>query len=274
MELQDKIEQLIGEQKREWPLLDLAIEQLSNIRTKEFSWGESNNVIIQFNLNLTSSDLYTNSNECYLCEDNRPKMQRGIQFADKYIILVNPYPILGNHLTIALHSHVLQRIRKKIGDMLKLAKELPDYIVCYDGPSSGASTSNHFHFQAGLKTDILMQGDNELRTCLTIESESKEEVEESFEDVFYYLNSIQPNEVEPMMNIIAFVDCGKYVLNIYPRKKFQPSRYNEIGKRNLLINPGAIDMAGNIIISREEDFDKIKKEDVEDIYTQVSMSII
>ena len=33
-------------------------------------------------------------------------------------------------------------------------------------------------------------------------------------------------------------------------------------------------MAGLIITAREEDFKKIRKEDIEDIYSQVSMSII
>ena len=211
---------------------------------------------------------------CFLCEKNRPDVQKGIEFLDKYIILANPFPILDNHLTIALHSHVPQRIRKKIGDILSLAEQLPDYIIFYNGPKCGASAPDHFHMQAGLKSDILMQGYNELRACLIIEGDTKEDVESDFEDVYHYLSKRQPDEDEPMMNIIAFVDQGKYVLHIFPRKAHRPGQYHDSGKRQLMISPGAIDMAGLIITVREEDFNKIRKEDIEDIYSQVSMSII
>ena len=52
------------------------------------------------------------------------------------------------------------------------------------------------------------------------------------------------------------------------------NKYFETGKRQLLISPGALDMAGLMITARTVDFDKIRKEDIEDIYSQVSMSII
>ncbi len=280
MELQQRIESLFVEQKQNWAQLDSAIKQLGNISTKEFNWGDDNKVVIQFNpARVVSSTAKVDAasieeRPCFLCEKNRPNVQKGIEFLDKYIILANPFPILDNHLTIALHSHVPQRIRKKIGDILSLAEQLPDYIIFYNGPKCGASAPDHFHMQAGLKSDILMQGYNELRACLIIEGDTKEDVESDFEDVYHYLSKRQPDEDEPMMNIIAFVDQGKYVLHIFPRKAHRPGQYHDSGKRQLMISPGAIDMAGLIITVREEDFNKIRKEDIEDIYSQVSMSII
>lgn len=280
MELQQRIESLFVEQKQNWAQLDSAIKQLGNISTKEFNWGDDNKVVIQFNpARVVSSTAKVDAasieeRPCFLCEKNRPDVQKGIEFLDKYIILANPFPILDNHLTIALHSHVPQRIRKKIGDILSLAEQLPDYIIFYNGPKCGASAPDHFHMQAGLKSDILMQGYNELRACLIIEGDTKEDVESDFEDVYHYLSKRQPDEDEPMMNIIAFVDQGKYVLHIFPRKAHRPGQYHDSGKRQLMISPGAIDMAGLIITVREEDFNKIRKEDIEDIYSQVSMSII
>ena len=280
MELQQRIESLFVEQKQNWPQLDSAVKQLGNISTKEFNWGDDNKVVIQFNpARVVSAAAKVDAasieeRPCFLCEKNRPDVQKGIEFLDKYIILANPFPILDNHLTIALHSHVPQRIRKKIGDILSLAEQLPDYIIFYNGPKCGASAPDHFHMQAGLKSDILMQGYNELRTCLIIEGDTKEDVESDFEDVYHYLSKRQPDEDEPMMNIISFVDQGKYVLHIFPRKAHRPGQYHDSGKRQLMISPGAIDMAGLIITVREEDFNKIRKEDIENIYSQVSMSII
>lgn len=280
MQLQQKIDRLFVEQQQYWEQLKVAIEQLDHVKVKQFNWGNELKVDVQFNparIASASAKVDKSSIEkrpCFLCEENRPEVQSGIPFLDKYIILVNPFPILPKHLTIPLHSHVPQRIRRKVGDMLTLAELLPDYIIFYNGPKCGASAPDHFHLQAGLKSPVLMSGENELRSCLVIENSSKQEVEDRFEDVYQYLHSRQPDEEEPLLNLIAFMENNNYVLHIFPRKAHRPKQFFEEGKRQLLISPGAIDMAGLIITAREEDFDKIKKEDIEDIYSQVSMSVI
>jgi len=158
--------------------------------------------------------------------------------------------------------------------MLTLAEELPDYIVFYNGPKCGASAPDHFHLQAGLKTALLVQGDNALRSCLTIESENRKEVEELFEDVYQYLKHRQPDEEEPMMNVIAFMEQNRYKLHLFPRRAHRPRHYYQEGNGQLLISPGALDMAGLIISVREEDFNKIARQDIEDIYSQVSLPVI
>lgn len=280
MGLQQEIDRLFVEQQEEWEQLKNSLRQLESVQNKSFGWGNEIVVKVQFNpdriVSVGAKVDKTNIEQrpCFLCEENRPKEQRGIAYQEKYTILVNPFPILKKHLTIPIQSHVPQRIRRKIGDMMDLAQQLPDYIVFYNGPKCGASAPDHFHFQAGLKQPVLMAGDNELRSCLVIESKSKEEIEERFEDVYLYLKNLQPDEDEPMMNLIAFTSGGKYVLHVFPRKSHRPRQYFETGKRQLLISPGALDMAGLMITARTVDFDKIRKEDIEDIYSQVSMSII
>ncbi len=280
MDLQSEVNKLIESQRKEWKDFDQRVHDLSNLQTKRLSWDNSLYVDIQFNpARIVSSGAKVDAKNiekrpCFLCEANRPTVQWGIPFLEKYIILVNPFPILKNHLTIPLHSHVPQRIGNKLGDLLSLAENLPDYVVFYNGPKSGASAPDHFHFQAGLKSEILMEGENELRSCLIIESENKEEVLQRFEDIYDYLKSKQPDEEEPMMNIIAFMDNGKYVVHVFPRKAHRPRQYFLEGNDQLLISPGAIDMTGLIIASRPEDFEKIFQHDIEDIYNQVSMPII
>ncbi|MBF6627180.1 MAG: DUF4922 domain-containing protein [Proteiniphilum sp.] len=280
MNLQTEINELFVKQQDEWEQLKKAIEQLDKIREKEFSWGDTFTVRVQFNpARMTSTAAKTDKEAvekrpCFLCETNRPLLQRGVPFLGKYSILCNPFPILRNHVTIPIHSHVPQRIRNKTGDILTLTEELPDYIVFYNGPKCGASAPDHFHLQAGLKTSLLLQGDNALRSCLTIESENRKETEELFEDVYQYLRHCQPEEEEPMMNVIAFTEENKYKLHLYPRRAHRPRHYYEEGSRQLLISPGALDMAGLIISVREEDFDKIERQDIEEIYSQVSMPVI
>ncbi len=281
MNLQKEIDHLFSTQLIEWELLRENNKQFENdVKYKSLRWNDQLEVVLQYNSDrITSATASVNETDienrpCFLCAENRPAVQRGIPFLDKYIILCNPYPILKNHLTIPLLSHVPQLIGKKMEDMLTLTESLEDYIVFYNGPKSGASAPDHFHFQAGLKMDVLLNGENDLRSCLTIESTEKSEAVELFYDVYNYLKSYQPNEEEPMMNITSFMDRDKYVIHVYPRKLHRPWQFSTKGKAQLLISPGALDMAGLIITPRKEDFDKINKEDIEDIYAQVSMAII
>ena len=280
MNLQEKINQLFSSQREVWKLLDDNCAQLSTVKQRRLAWGNDAEVELQYNPSRfisASAKVDKKSIEeraCFLCADNRPDKQEGIPFLDKYIILCNPYPILENHITIQLHSHVPQLIGKKISDMLLLAEMLPDYIVLYNGAKCGASAPDHFHFQAGLKTKTLLSSENSLRSCLRIEAESKEDAEEQFYYVFDYLKTQQPDAEEPMMNIISFMENGAYIIHIFPRKMHRPWQFSAEGKAQLVVSPGAIDMAGIIITPREEDFDKIDKYDIEDIYTQVSLAII
>ena len=281
MNLHKEIENLFSTQKTEWELLGNNYKQLDNdVESKSLHWDSQTEVILQYNPERIASatahiDKSSIENrKCTLCAENRPEIQKGVPFLDKYIILCNPYPILKNHLTIPLLSHVPQLIGKKMEDMLSLTESLKDYIVFYNGPKCGASVPNHFHFQAGLKTNILLNGENDLRSCLTIESDDKSEAVELFYDVYDYLKTNQPLEDEPMINIISFMENNKYVIHVFPRKLHRPWQYSAKGKAQLLISPGALDMAGLIITPRKEDFDKVNKEEIEDIYAQVSMAII
>lgn len=280
MNLQKKIHHLFSTQREAWKLLDDNCTRMNNIELKLLVWGSDAEVVLQYNPSrvISSSAKVDKKSieerKCFLCAENRPSMQQGIPFMDKYIILCNPFPILQNHLTIPLHSHVPQLIGKKIHDMLSLVELLPDYIVFYNGAKCGASAPDHFHFQAGLKTKILLSSENSLRSCLRIESETKEDAEEQFYYVFDYLKTHQPNEEEPMMNIISFMENSKYIIHIFPRKLHRPWQFSAKGKAQVLVSPGAVDMAGMVITPRKEDFDKIDKNDIEDIYSQVSIAII
>ena len=280
MNLQEEINNLFFNQLNNWEQLHHAIEQLDTVKSKQLKWNYGSSVTIQYNpARITSTSASVDNKKlskrpCFLCEENRPIEQQCISFLSKYVILCNPFPILQNHLTIALHSHVPQRVRNKIGDILTLTEQLDEYIVFYNGPKCGASAPDHFHIQAGLKSEVLKQGYNDLRTCMMINSDNRDEAIELFEEVYQYLSSLQPDENEPMINIISYYEKGMYNINIFPRKQHRPTQYYDERNEKLLISPGALDMAGLLITVREEDFKKIDKSDIEDIYNQVSLPII
>lgn len=280
MNLQNKIQNLFSSQREQWKLLDDNCNQMHNIEVRSLKWGNELEIVLQYNPSRFISasakvdEKSIKERKCFLCSENRPSEQQGISFLDKYMILCNPYPILHNHLTIPIHSHVPQFMGNKMNDMLTLAEMLTDYVVFYNGPKCGASAPDHFHFQAGLKTNILLNSENALRSCLRIESETKSEAEKIFYDVYDYLKTHQPDAEEPMMNIISFMENDKYIIHIFPRKLHRPWQFSAKGDAQLLISPGALDMAGMFITPRKEDFDKIDRDDIEDIYSQVSMAII
>ncbi|MDD4459562.1 MAG: hypothetical protein PHQ24_07115 [Proteiniphilum sp.] len=109
---------------------------------------------------------------------------------------------------------------------------------------------------------------------MMIESESRQEAEQLFGDVYNYLLRRQPDAEEPMLNLIVFTQDNRYHLHLFPRRAHRPRQYDEPGSKQLLISPGALDMAGLIITVREEDFNKLGKHDIEDIYAQVSLPVI
>jgi ATP adenylyltransferase/5',5'''-P-1,P-4-tetraphosphate phosphorylase II len=60
--------------------------------------------------------------------------------------LVNPFPILPEHYTIAAREHRPQRFLDAYEAMIQATKALPEeYIVFYNGPKCGASAPDHLH---------------------------------------------------------------------------------------------------------------------------------
>ena len=60
---------------------------------------------------------------CFLCDRNRPKAQISKQIDERFLLLVNPFPILPVHFTIPARKHQPQSIYKNYGDapVLELA---------------------------------------------------------------------------------------------------------------------------------------------------------
>jgi ATP adenylyltransferase/5',5'''-P-1,P-4-tetraphosphate phosphorylase II len=229
---------------------------------------------------------------CFLCSQNRPPQQKGLAFKSDYLILVNPFPIFPKHLTIPSIHHTPQQIQGHFEDMLELAKQLKDYLVFYNGPKSGASAPDHFHFQAGNKAFLpveddfhnlllcnltkrkdevdIFNWDHYLRTAITLNSDRKDKLILIFEKLYNGLKQMQPEETEPMLNILCSYENGKWIVHVFPRKLHRPRQYFLEGPEQLLLSPASIDMGGVLTIPREEDFQKITKEDVADIFDQVS----
>lgn len=60
---------------------------------------------------------------------------------------------------------------------------------------------------------------------------------------------------------------------VFPRSKHRPDCYFAEGSEQMLISPGALDMAGVIVTTRQEDFDKITEEKVASIIKEVGITV-
>lgn len=217
---------------------------------------------------------------CFLCERNRPKEQMTKQIDDHFQLLVNPFPILPVHFTIPATKHQPQSIYRHYGEMHRLLSLHSELMVFYNGPKCGASAPDHLHFQAGTSgvlplqtnwqrlsrnlTDVISLNDEEkisvLRDFLVPAFVIISKSEDSDEELFHRLYRSIPmrgDESEPMMNIIAWRKGDEFISVVIPREKHRPDAYFAEGEAQMMVSPGALDMAGLIITPREEDFSKI-----------------
>ena len=217
---------------------------------------------------------------CFLCERNRPKEQMTKQIDDHFQLLVNPFPILPVHFTIPATKHQPQSIYRHYGEMHRLLSLHSELMVFYNGPKCGASAPDHLHFQAGTSgvlplqtnwqrlsrnlTDVISLNDEEkisvLRDFLVPAFVITSKSEDSDEELFHRLYRSMPmrgDESEPMMNIIAWRKGDEFISVVIPREKHRPDAYFAEGEAQMMVSPGALDMAGLIITPREEDFSKI-----------------
>jgi hypothetical protein len=269
----DSIKQLFEEQLSTWELAADNYKALSQVKIKTVDVN-GHSYKVQFNpARITSSAAKVDARSirersCFLCAAHRPAVQKGISFNGRYELLVNPYPIFPRHLTIPAVEHTPQLIASRFGDMLDLAQQLNDYIVFYNGPKSGASAPDHFHFQAGNKGFLPIETDRNFPHAIRIESDNKQEAIDRFQEIYKDLE-VKPGEAEPMMNILTWYEAGQWIVCIFPRKKHRPACYHAEGETNILISPASVDMGGVFITPMEKDFQKITAGDIAAILEEI-----
>jgi hypothetical protein len=177
--------------------------------------------------------------------------------------------------------------------MLALAKDLPGFVVFYNGPQCGASAPDHAHFQAGVKdelplcdelshatTHLLAEGDEGFigyvdslgRSLFTIET-TTHRAAERYALRLLDLLPVAQGGYEPMVNALCWWDGihRAWRMVIFPRCKHRPACYGE-GEGRLLLSPGAVDMGGLWAIPERKDFDALTPEVVQALYNELCLS--
>lgn len=244
---------------------------------------------------------------CFLCTKNKPEEQDSISIdaGMRFSIRINPYPILPGHLTISSEEHIPQTLADKAEMQLpmRILQKVEDYFgqgyaIFYNGAKCGASAPDHFHFQAARKKDIpfiaqwneifksaieddtagMQSGDvckaysvNGFACPIKVFTSLSGDIDTAL--LFRYLDSLPAHEgePEPRYNMFAWRDDeGRFICAYFPREAHRPSCYFAEGEEQILVSPGALDMAGLIVTPREEDFRKINEADITRIYKEVS----
>lgn len=292
-----QIDSFIASQIAEWPQAAGNFEALKGVKVKEVAlpgWT----VKVQFNpARIVSSSAKVDAKslkerKCFLCAENRPSVQRGIDWGGRYTILINPFPIFPRHLTIPDRTHTDQLITGRIADMMQLASELGDYTVFYNGPKCGASAPDHMHFQAG-NSDFLTLGDAledaELQTVATdgdatlalvdtlplkvfvIDAADPEAGQRLFSRLYAAI-PVPEGEKEPMMNLLCFATPVGVRLVVIPRKRHRPSFYGTEGEGTMLLSPASVDMGGVFITPLEKDFNALDADKITQVLDELCLS--
>ncbi len=298
------VKALIEHQKQTWPLLNEGYRSLEAIETKSFQVRESS-VVVQHNPARRRSTAArvdraaVEARGCFLCSDALPPEEKGIAYGD-LMILCNPFPVLDEHLSIVDRRHTEQKIAGNVETLLSLARDLgPQFFVLYNGPQCGASAPDHLHFQAcsreilPIERDLGADEPSATEDCAVC-AESRNNFElftladcarsvvifrgnrgETVAAWIYKTLAALAGDwnSEPMVNLIATHDPAGWTVYLFPRARHRPYCFYAEGEEQLMISPGAIDMAGVVVVPERDHFERVTAERLEEIFAEVSLNV-
>lgn len=299
--LADRARALVKHQREHWDLAGEGYSTLDKVQIREFEF-DGFLVKIQFNpgrIKSSSAKVDKKSiskRPCFLCYKNLPEQQKGIPYFRDYLILVNPFPIFSEHLTIPKIDHIPQLIESNFRGMLRLSEDIgKHFVVFYNGPNCGASAPDHMHFQAGIKgfmpidseydniikskgellyvgNEVAIHGvENYLRYFFSIESKNVGKITEAFSKLYSMMQIFSKNE-EPMMNVLSYYEHKHWKIIIFPRQRHRPKNFYESEENRIMLSPASVDLGGMCITPLEKDFNKMSKDLLVDILRQVTIS--
>lgn len=305
-DLDASVAALIDQQIATWPLLKQGYEAYTQIETKRVPVQESD-VFVQHNPRRAISTAASvdkasvDARPCFLCPENLPAEEKGISYGGELVITCNPFPVLDRHLSIIHREHIPQQIQGNVEKLLSLAQDLgSSYFVLYNGPQCGASAPDHLHFQACAR-DLLPIESNLFRDEPVLDEDCsycEDTARNTFElftlggcgrsvvvfrggdsnEVAHWVYRVveelaaQTDRSEPLINLICTYDPRLWTVYLFPRSNHRPRSFYAEGDERLVVSPGAIDMAGVVVVPAREHFDKIDTERLTQIFKEVSMN--
>lgn len=184
---------------------------------------------------------------CFLCSDALPTEQikeevETLPSRHKYLVAVNPYPIVDHHFTIISKEHVRQDFQGRLWDMAFFADLFPDYLIFFNGACSGASAPDHMHFQAVPKSAVPMLSWGEEQRIRLGVTQQLPHIDES-----------------DNKNILTWTEGTFAYWLVIDRKAHRPSQYflPDQDPQHVVLSPAALEFCGLVPLCREEDYRKM-----------------
>jgi hypothetical protein len=279
----DDLEELFRRQAREWPQLAKGLEGLARAKTRavRIDWFDILIRHIPHRVGSTTAAVDRDSvakRRCFLCTENLPHEEEGVQFDADFTIYCNPFPIVDRHLTITHRTHRVQRIANQFAKMLDLAKALPGYFVIYNGPECGASAPDHLHFQAGLRGLLPIENDtaeltgvvvpNYRRNVFLFRERDRSALIDRMDSAIDLLAETTGRRPEPLVNIAVFHEREEWITFLFPRGKHRPEVFRT---GELTVSPASIDLCGIFVVPLAYDFEKITADAIAAIFREVTL---
>lgn len=295
----DTINDLVERQLLVWPEAKQRFDALINIKRKNIAL-DAFPVVAQLNparIRSTAAKVDAASiseRKCFLCGENRPQEQFSAPWPDQgWELLVNPFPILPIHFTIAAKKHTPQdEIPLEMAAMAELAPELAIFL---NGARAGASAPDHLHCQGVLKSELpLVRLVEKYHSTEHGGWMSSEEFGCTLP--FHFLSAVITPDMQGMLalskvatafgidattgehdkglvNAFFWIsDNGLLRVVIIPRRAHRPRAYFVEGESHFTVSPGALDMAGLLILPIEDDFNRIAESSIRDIYADTAFA--
>ena len=291
----NRLQRFFNRQLEIWEVPHTNYQQLSHVKTKQLGDIEA-----QFNparIVSTAANIDKQAiaeRPCFLCNANRDSRQMSKILECGLELLINPFPILPMHFTLPTRRHQPQSVATLFPKIYSMLDNYADIMVFYNGPRCGASAPDHAHLQGGtsgllpiqkcwqrlcrsLKT-VYSCSEGEQISLITeyvvpafvIQSKSAKCEAQLFDKLYKALD--KEAGAEAMLNIVAWRQDDNHITVVFPRRKHRPDCYYAEGNEQLLASPGALDMAGLMILPRKDDFENITQEIAEDILREVAIT--
>jgi hypothetical protein len=172
----------------------------------------------------------------------------------------------------------------------------PQFVLIYNGARCGASAPDHLHFQAfpsqnlPLEAQLLEARNSSLREIVvkredilvaapmgfsrhfvTFRSNNATLLSSWVHQTLEALGEAEGSAAEPMINLVMVYKEDGWEVILFPRSKHRPRCYDDGQDGQLVISPGAIDMAGVFVIPRKKDYERVNAETLNGIYQEVTL---
>ncbi len=279
-----------------WSRLASSLGQLPEVRVRSLDLADRG-AAVQFNPGRVTSttarvdEAHVAKRPCFLCPPNLPPEERGLPWGENLVILCNPFPVGPLHVVVAHRAHVAQALVPALEDVAALALAEPDLAFFYNGPTSGASAPDHLHWQgmeasalpdvahARLRplhrvlmdrADVAVSLDFRLRSTVMARGRPPA-VLAVLRETMEAASRVQERIGEPPLNALLTRHGDDLIGLVYLRGAHRPSCYHSTGPDQVLLSPGAVDMAGLMISVRPADFARLTEALASDILAQVSL---